>query len=124
MKSTMYLGSMDHTPSEQLGDPQLWHTTVLALSEGGEHWELAADIARQIMCRNNTLKNPQTVVGQAIASLVMVLGFSIIAVPTGILASEMTRSASGEVTTKNCLQCSTGGHDPDATFCRVCGAKL
>lgn len=56
MKGTMYLGSMDHTPSEQLGDPQLWHTTVLALSEGGEHWELAADIARQIMCRNDTLK--------------------------------------------------------------------
>jgi len=47
---------MDHTPSEQLGDPQLWHTTVLVLSEGGEHWELASDIARQMMCKNDTLK--------------------------------------------------------------------
>lgn len=56
MKITMYLGSMDHTPSEQLGDPQQWHTTVLILSEGGEHWDLATDIARQIGCNNNSLK--------------------------------------------------------------------
>jgi hypothetical protein len=56
IKITMCLGSMDHTPSEQLGDPQQWHTTVLILSEGAEHWDLATDIARKIGCKDETLK--------------------------------------------------------------------
>ena len=68
---------------------------------------------------------PQTVLGQAISSLVMILGFSIIAVPTGILASEMTRvSSKEEISTQACPECSKEGHVPGATFCMACGAKL
>jgi hypothetical protein len=53
---TMYLGSMDHSPSEQLGDPNRWHTTVLILSEGNEHWNLAKDIALELRCPKGQLQ--------------------------------------------------------------------
>ncbi len=72
--------------------------------------------------------SPQTPVGQALAAVVMVLGFAIIAVPTGIVASEMTRAEAGgpqrPVSTQVCPQCSLEGHDPDARFCKGCGARL
>jgi voltage-gated potassium channel len=70
--------------------------------------------------------SPQTPLGQAIAAVVMVLGFAIIAVPTGIVASEMTRAEGGRraVSTQVCPQCSAEGHDPDAEFCKRCGARL
>jgi hypothetical protein len=53
--TTMYLASMDHSPSEQLGNPDDWHTTVLILSESGQHWKLAEDIAKQLRCREALL---------------------------------------------------------------------
>jgi hypothetical protein len=60
---TMYIGSMDHSPSEQLGDPSDWHTTVLILSEGGQQTDdVASDVASQLGCRDGLLgkwsKNP------------------------------------------------------------------
>jgi hypothetical protein len=62
-KITMYLGAMDHSPSEQLGQPYDWHTTVLILSEGGEHTDAAKDVALRLGCRNGLLrkwsKNPR-----------------------------------------------------------------
>jgi hypothetical protein len=54
--STMYLASMDHSPSEQLGKPDDWHTTALILSEAGEHWKLAEDIAHQLHCSSGLLR--------------------------------------------------------------------
>jgi len=73
--------------------------------------------------------SPGTPLGQAVAAVVMVLGFAIIAVPTGIVASEMTRAERGpaaprQVSTQVCPQCSHEGHDPDAAFCKRCGAPL
>src|ERR1700730_1736211 len=50
---TMYLGSMDHSPSEQLVDPEGWHTTALILTETGAHFELAT---RLLECTNNVPK--------------------------------------------------------------------
>jgi hypothetical protein len=55
-KIAMFLGSLDHTPSEQLGPPEQWHTTVLLLSRGGEHFKLAADIAAGVQLSNAELK--------------------------------------------------------------------
>jgi hypothetical protein len=53
---------MDHSPSEQLGEPNDWHTTVLILSEGGQHFDAAKDVASRLGCRNGLLskwsKNP------------------------------------------------------------------
>jgi hypothetical protein len=53
--TTMYLVSMDHSPSEQLGNPDDWHTTALILSESGQHWKLAEDITKQLRCREAML---------------------------------------------------------------------
>ena len=70
--------------------------------------------------------SPATALGQAIAALVMVLGFTIIAVPTGIVASEMTRAEQQRrpVSTQVCPQCASEGHQHGARFCKDCGAAL
>lgn len=67
--------------------------------------------------------SPGTPLGQFLASFVMILGYGIIAVPTGIVTSEMTRMKTG-VTTQVCRECTGEGHDPDALFCKFCGTRL
>ncbi len=68
--------------------------------------------------------SPQTPLGQAIASLIMILGYGIIAVPTGIVTAEALRTGGGKVSTQACQNCSAEGHDVDATHCKFCGEKL
>ncbi len=69
--------------------------------------------------------SPQTPLGQALAAMVMILGYAIIAVPTGIVSAELVRGGGGEkVSTQACPQCSREGHDPDAVHCKFCGASL
>jgi len=68
--------------------------------------------------------SPKTAIGQAIASLVMIMGFAIIAVPTGIMTVEMSQAFRQKISTKACPQCSAEGHDQDAKYCKYCGAKL
>jgi len=69
--------------------------------------------------------SPQTTLGRFVASLVMILGYSILAVPTGIVSAELSRAGKQHpVTTTACPQCSTYGHDPDAVHCKYCGSKL
>lgn len=70
--------------------------------------------------------SPRTELGQFIASLIMMLGFAIIAVPTGIVASEISqpRAGAGRVSTQACPECSSEGHEPGARYCKDCGAKL
>ena len=68
--------------------------------------------------------SPQTPVGRFLAMLVMLMGYGIIAVPTGIVTAEMSRRAHGPVSTQSCPACGAEGHDYDAVFCRKCGAKL
>ena len=60
--------------------------------------------------------SPNTALGQTIAAIVMMLGFAIIAVPTGIVVSELTRAVKGEVSTQCCPDCSCGDHDVGARF--------
>lgn len=67
--------------------------------------------------------SPQTNIGQFIASIIMIFGYGIIAVPTGIVTSEMTR-VKKNVTTQVCPECMAEGHDPDALFCKLCSASL
>lgn len=69
--------------------------------------------------------SPQTSFGQLLASMVMILGYSIIAVPTGIMTVELTQAAKDKkITSHTCPECSKQGHDPDAAHCKYCGARL
>lgn len=68
--------------------------------------------------------SPQTALGQAISAVIMVIGYGIIAVPTGIVTSELSKSYKKSVSTQACPQCSAEGHDVDAKYCKYCGAAL
>ena len=68
--------------------------------------------------------SPQTPLGQAFAAFIMILGYGIIAVPTGIVTAELAYASSNEVSTQACKDCSMEGHEHDAEFCKYCGAKL
>lgn len=70
--------------------------------------------------------SPQTFVGQFFASVVMVLGYAIIAVPTGIMTVELSNIAnkSKKITTKVCKECMKEGHDADAQYCKYCGERF
>ncbi|MBW3544522.1 MAG: ion transporter, partial [Bacteroidetes bacterium] len=69
---------------------------------------------------------PSTPLGQFLATVLMLLGYGIIAVPTGIVSSELTKADrimhAPEVT--SCAKCKPEDHAPDADFCRFCGSKL
>lgn len=67
---------------------------------------------------------PHTVIGQVVAALVMLTGYSIIAVPTGIFTAEIAQEMQRQRSEKNCQNCTTSGHEADADFCRKCGAEL
>ncbi|MCG9060012.1 ion transporter [Laribacter hongkongensis] len=68
---------------------------------------------------------PKTPLGQAIASVLMVIGYGIIAVPTGIFAAEFARVPDARTHgSRICPDCHTEGHEPDARFCRRCGSVL
>ncbi len=67
---------------------------------------------------------PTTVPGQMLASIVMILGYSIIAVPTGIVTVELSKATQRQISTQACPQCSAEGHDADAKHCKYCGARL
>jgi len=70
---------------------------------------------------------PKTPLGQLFAGMVMILGYGIIAVPTGIVTAEMTRASRKEsepVSSQCCMVCAAEGHDADAKFCKYCGASL
>ncbi len=68
--------------------------------------------------------SPKTVPGQILASALMILGYAVLAVPTGIVTGELVSSTLRPVSTKSCSQCSAGGHDFDASHCKYCGAEL
>ncbi len=69
---------------------------------------------------------PQTVLGKALATVVMITGYSIIAVPTGIVTAEIVEHAvaAKQVATRSCPSCFSEDHDRDARFCKSCGAEL
>ena len=66
---------------------------------------------------------PRTTLGQFLAALLMILGYGIIAVPTGIVTVELAQ-AGRAVSRQACPACGVDGHDPDAAHCKYCGAHL
>lgn len=69
---------------------------------------------------------PQTRIGQFLSAVVMILGYAIIAVPTGIVTSEMMHDhrKPKKVSTQACRFCSQQGHAVDAVYCKYCGGRL
>lgn len=104
--------------------------TAMYLIEGGENG--FTSIPKSIYWAVVTLTTvgygdiaPQTVLGQALATLIMILGYGIIAVPTGIVSAEMSKAKElHPVTTQACPHCGAEGHDSDAAYCKKCGGRL
>ena len=103
--------------------------TLMFLVEGAENG--FTSIPRSIYWAIVTLTTvgygdiaPHTVLGQALASLIMIMGYGIIAVPTGIVGAELSRHKPIALNTRACPECSAEGHDENATFCKYCGARL
>jgi voltage-gated potassium channel len=67
---------------------------------------------------------PKTVVGQFLASVLMILGYGVLAVPTGIVSVELANAARHNHSPESCPACGVEGHDADATYCKHCGTKL
>jgi voltage-gated potassium channel len=103
---------------------------IMYLVEGPEHG--FTSIPRSIYWAIVTMTTvgygdiaPQTNLGQTIASIVMILGYGIIAVPTGIVSAEMVSMKNSErVSGQVCPHCLKEGHDIDAVHCKYCGGSL
>ncbi|MEN7548583.1 ion transporter [Rapidithrix thailandica] len=68
--------------------------------------------------------SPQTPLGQFLASCVMVLGYGVLAVPTGIVSVEIAHAQKNAMINAACPGCGKEGHEHDASFCKYCGTKL
>jgi voltage-gated potassium channel len=103
--------------------------TLMYIIEGGEHG--FDSIPRSIYWAIVTLTTvgygdiaPVTVLGQTLASLIMILGYGIIAIPTGIVTSEIHRARNKNISTRLCPSCEREGHDTNAVYCKFCGEKM
>ena len=65
---------------------------------------------------------PITPIGKMLAIFIMIMGYSLIIVPTGIISTELMKL--GDISTQACKNCSKEGHDYNAKFCKHCGFKL
>lgn len=67
---------------------------------------------------------PHTVLGQIVAAMAMLTGYSIIAVPTGIITAELAQEMNREKKVLTCRSCARSGHDADALHCKYCGTEI
>ncbi len=103
--------------------------TIMYLVEGEEHG--FSSIPESIYWAIVTLTTvgygdiaPETDLGKFISSFVMILGYAIIAVPTGIVTVALNNKVNKPVCTRVCPDCLAEGHDVEAAYCKKCGAKL
>lgn len=68
--------------------------------------------------------SPEKPLGQFLAAMVMILGYSIIAVPTGMVGGYVAQAYRSEAASRLCAKCGKGGHDGDAKYCKFCGVEL
>lgn len=67
---------------------------------------------------------PLTNTGRILASILMIMGYAIIAVPTGIVTSEFSKRRFNQLSNQSCPGCGVQNHESDAHYCRICGARL
>lgn len=67
---------------------------------------------------------PKTDLGRFITSIMMLMGWGTLAVPTGIVTAELASSRTEQITTRTCKECMSEGHGATDQYCRHCGAKL
>jgi voltage-gated potassium channel len=67
---------------------------------------------------------PHTALGRSIAAMGMLIGYAIIAVPTGIITAELAQEIGREKSRVNCGNCERSGHDIDARYCKYCGTRF
>ena len=67
---------------------------------------------------------PVTALGQALAALLMIMGYGVIAVPTGIVSAQLSQKAAKDISNRTCEHCFSEDHDSKAVFCKDCGARL
>jgi len=104
--------------------------TVMYLVEGSENG--FTSIPKSIYWAIVTLTTvgygdvaPSTVLGQTLASIIMIMGYGIIAVPTGIVTAEMARANRSSMDkSRICLNCKSTIFDEDAVYCKYCGAEM
>ncbi|MFN2375473.1 MAG: ion transporter [Candidatus Binatia bacterium] len=132
---TSALAKSRHKVSVFLGTVVILMTilgTVMYLIEGEEHGFTSIPVSIYWAIVTMTTVGygdvvPQTVAGKMLASLAMILGYSILAVPTGIVTAEIVEAAKGSrerPTTRTCPACLSEGHSSSARFCLDCGAAL
>lgn len=68
--------------------------------------------------------SPKTPLGKTLAAGMMVLGYCMIIVPTGIVSAELAHATGKGLTTQVCEECMAEGHDADAIHCKYCGTRL
>lgn len=68
--------------------------------------------------------SPVTPLGQFLSSIIMIMGYGIIAVPTGMVTAGVIKKNLTFTNTRHCTNCSKEGHADDAIFCKFCGEKL
>lgn len=103
--------------------------TVMYLVEGAENG--FTSIPRGVYWAIVTLTtvgygdiSPVTSLGQFLAGMVMIIGYAIIAVPTGIVTAEFARQHTKTKSTQVCPECLSEDHDENAIFCKHCACKL
>lgn len=104
--------------------------SVMYLVEGGQNDSDFTSIPRSIYWAIVTLTTvgygditPVTEFGQFLSAIVMILGYSVIAVPTGIVSAEMVNPKK-KINTQACRFCGREGHDDDALHCKYCGELI
>lgn len=68
--------------------------------------------------------SPETPLGKALAAVVMIIGYSLLIIPGGIISAEWLSRRDRPISTQVCPDCSREGHAPDAGFCKFCGGRL
>ena len=104
--------------------------TVMYMLEHGQPGSPFTDIPTSIYWAVVTMTTvgygditPTTELGRFFSALTMLLGYTVLAVPTGIVTAEMVKS-SHEAASRVCPNCGRSGHDPEATHCKYCGSRL